>query len=460
MRRARTAARPIEPAGAIIPAASDDPFEIGGFYLDRPHRDRGGFVYACRYDAGAGIVRRRSLGTTDWEAAKVELAALVLSAPASKDGQIPGPGEVMTMAALANYLDGHATTIRSLSDAERACDLAKQYLSERVKNLMAPVSFWTPSRQLEFCGWLRTTFGHAPASIERRLDVVCAAFHEMTEIKLRKDPFGQDIETALMTHAPKFVYKRDRIAKELKIPPSKPRHNKLSIEDMARALDALSHEHLFRFAILALNTWARPEAIADFDPATQRDGGLLYINPLDRAQTNKRRPTITETRCLAGWLDRWGKEAAEAAARAHAAGVEPSPAALLMFQGERVLSVKKALGRAGERAGVKLTPGSFRHFMPTMVKRLCHGVAREQRSLWMGHVVREGSRTTDNYEAFDPEYLADVALATDYVMLQLQAKCARALFAIEIQLNRRELARIGIMEGENVTHLQLVGSRR
>jgi hypothetical protein len=34
----------------------------------------------------------------------------------------------------------------------------------------------------------------------------------------------------------------------------------------------------------------------------------------------------------------------------------------------------------------------------------------------MGHVVKEGSRTTDNYEAFDPDYLRDVAMATDYVM--------------------------------------------
>src|SRR3977135_4381645 len=100
----------------------------------------------------------------------------------------------------------------------------------------------------------------------------------MTEVKLRKDPFGQDVETALMTHAPKFVYKRARIAKELKIPPSKPRHNKMSIEDMGAALDKLEHEHLFRFAIIALNTWARPEAISEFDPKLQRERGVIHLN--------------------------------------------------------------------------------------------------------------------------------------------------------------------------------------
>lgn len=434
MRRAKPAGQPANPASA------DDPFEIGGFYLDRPHPTRGGFVYACRYDPTAGVVRRRTLGTTDWESAKVALAALVLSAPATKDGDIPGPGQVMTIAALTNYLDGHATTIRSEADAERACELAKQYLTEHVKNPMAPVSFWTPSRQLEFCKWQRDTFGHTPASIERRLDVICAAFNEMTEVKVRTDPFGQPVETALMTHAPKFAYKRDRIAKELKIPPSKPRHNKLSIEDMAKALDALEQEHLFRFAIIALNTWARPEAVAEFDPKTQRENGLLHINPPERAQTNKRRPTITETRCLAGWLNKWGD------------------GPLLVFQGERVASVKKALRKAGVRAGIAaaLTPGCFRHFMPTMVKRLCRGVTREQRSLWMGHTVKEGSRTTDNYEAFDAEVLADVALATDFVMQQLQARCGRKLFAIEVRLNQRELTRIGARKNEKVTYLQVV----
>jgi hypothetical protein len=429
MRRAKPAGEPVKPVSA---PGADDPFEIGGFYLDRPHPTRGGFVYACRYDSGAGVVRRRTLGTTDWEAGKTALAALVLSAPATKDGAIPGPDRIMTVAALTNYLDGHATTIRSSSDADRACDLAKQYLNEHVKNPMAPVSFWTPARQLEFSKWLSDKFGHTPASIERRLDVICAAFNEMTEIKLRKDPFGQDVETALMTHAPKFVYKRGRIAKDLKIPASMPRHNKLSIEAMAAALDALKHEHLFRFAIIALNTWARPEAVAEFDPKAQRENGLIYLNQADRAQTNKRRPTITETRCLGGWLDKWGD------------------GPLLVYQGEQVASVKKAIGKAG------LTPGCFRHFMPTMVKRLCRGVTREQRSLWMGHAVKEGSRTTDNYEAFDPEYLADVALATDFVMQQLQTKCSRRLFAIEVRLNRNELARIGARKNEKPSHLQLV----
>lgn len=443
MRRARPTDQPAEPA---VAPARDDPFEIGGFYLDRPHPTRGGFVYACKYDASSGVVRRRTLGTTGWEEAKVELAALVLSAPATKDGRPPGPDQILTVAAFTNYLDGHAMTIRTDSDAERACELAKQYLNEHVKNPMAPVSFWTPSRQLEFSKWLHATFKHSPASIERRLDVICSTFHDMTKIKLRQDPFGQPVETALMTHAPQFVYKRARIARELKIAPSKPRHTTISIEDMAKALGALKHEHLFRFAIISLNTWARPEAVADFDPASQFRDGLIDLLPPGRAQTNKRRPMIPATRGLADWLAAWCKD-------------DPK-APLLAFNGKRVADVKKAIGRQAAVAGIKLTPGSFRHFMATTVRRACRGVTREQRSLWMGHAVKEGSQTTDNYEAFDPEYLADVALATDYVMQQLQSYCRRPLFAIELRLNRNELARIGAKKGQKVPYLQVVDGRR
>src|SRR5690349_10997006 len=139
------------------------------------------------------------------QAAKVALAALVTAAPAPLGDAVPGPGQVLTTAAFANYLDGHAATIRSLSDAERALELATAYLVA-LGEKAAPVVFWTPSRQLAFAKWLRDTYGHAPASIERRLDVVCAAFHDMCKVRLLRDPVtGREVETALMSHAPEFI---------------------------------------------------------------------------------------------------------------------------------------------------------------------------------------------------------------------------------------------------------------
>jgi hypothetical protein len=47
------------------------------------------------------------------------------------------------------------------------------------------------------------------------------------------------------------------------------------------------------------------------------------------------------------------------------------------------------------------------------------------------HVVRDGSRTTANYESDDPEMLTDVALATDCVIALIQQHYAKPLFAVD-----------------------------
>jgi hypothetical protein len=61
----------------------------------------------------------------------------------------------------------------------------------------------------------------------------------------------------------------------------------------------------------------------------------------------------------------------------------------------------------------------------------------------MGHVARDGSRTTANYESDDPEMLADVALATDCVIALTQQHCGRPLFAVDVLLTKDDLHAIG-----------------
>jgi uncharacterized protein YaeQ len=52
--------------------------------------------------------------------------------------------------------------------------------------------------------------------------------------------------------------------------------------------------------------------------------------------------------------------------------------------------------------------------------------------------------------------LAYVALATDFVKQQVQAKCSKKLFAIEVRLNRKQLAHIGARKAEKQSRLQVV----
>ncbi|HEY1362784.1 MAG TPA: hypothetical protein VGF60_11120 [Xanthobacteraceae bacterium] len=65
---------------------------------------------------------------------------------------------------------------------------------------------------------------------------------------------------------------------------------------------------------------------------------------------------------------------------------------------------------------------------------LFRAIPREHRSLWLGHVVRDGSRTTDYYEGSDPFALMHVALAVDCIMALLAECCSKRLFAIELRL--------------------------
>ncbi len=435
-----------------MPANDDaERFAIGTYYLDRPHPERGGFWYACRYDAGARKVRRRSLGVTDFEAAKIKLATLVAAAPNITDQQegAPAPGRVLTVAVLKAYLDDRATKIASEEVAIRAVQLITAYLAD-LDQVEASVGFWTPAQQLELARWLHTEHEHSPGYIERLFNVMRSAFIDATVVKMRTDALGKPVEAALIAAAPKIVMTRETVAKELRIPPRNARRPAISIQQMAQVLDALQTEHLFRFAILSLTTWARPQAVIDFDPATQAhwNDGTIDLAPVGWVPTKKRRPRQPMSLCLAGWISRWtqedaGRRAAEAQVDT-AEGRKPRDEGLLVYKRARVGSVKQAIRRIGRAVGIPgFTQKSFRYFMTDQVKRQFRGIHREQRSLWLGHVVRDGSRTTDAYESDDPHALADVALAVDCVISLVAEHCQRPLFAIETLLNRRELEAIG-----------------
>ena len=435
-------------------------FELGGYYLERPHPEHLGFWYACRYDPGTRQVRRRSLKTTDFEEAKVRLAALVASAPGSANRVgPPGPEQILSVAALKAYLDERGSHIASEDAAERAVELFTDYLAS-IGKIDASVAFWTPARQLELAKWCAEKHRHSAGYIERLFNVMRSAFNDACVIKIRLDAVGNEVETALMSHAPKIVWKREAIATELKIPARRPRPATLSVEQMAGMLDSLKTPHLFRFAMMSLCTWARPQAIIDFDPATQVDwnGRLIDLAPIGWVPTKKRRPRQPLTGCLAGWLPVWNKEDEARRVAALAEDRTPPELGLIVYKGKRVATVKRAFRRIGTELGLMgFSQYSLRHFMADQTKKLFRNVPREHRSLWMGHVVRDGSRTTANYESDDPEMLTDVALATDCVIALIQQHCARRLFAVDVLLTKKDLQAIGARVIPETLRKQRVG---
>ncbi len=421
-------------------------FQIGDYYLDVPHPEHGGIQYACRYDKRTRTTRRRSLGTTDEGAAKIKLAALVATAPQARSGKdAPPSGEVLTLAVLKAYMDGRGASIASEDVASHTVSLFTDYLRQ-AKQLAAPVSFWTPAQQLAAARWLHKTYDHTAGGIERRFNVLRSAFLDACHVKTRVDAVGNEIEAALIASAPKIVMTRQRIADELKIPQRKPRPPTLSLDQMAAVLDAIRSDHLFRFAMMELCTWARPRAVLDFDPKTQANwnDGSIDLSPVGWVQTKKRRPRQPMSLCFAGWLSRWTQIDDRSRSVAIAAGELPKSDALIVYKRARVRSVKKTFRRIGTELAIEgFSQKSFRHFMTDQAKKLFTLLPREHRSLWLGHVVRDGSRTTDHYESDDPHVIADVALATDCIISLLDERCGRNLFAIETRLNRSELKSIG-----------------
>lgn len=183
-----------------------------------------------------------------------------------------------------------------------------------------------------------------------------------------------------------------------------------------------------------MNTCARNEAIFDLNITLQvnRAFGIINLNPIGRRQTRKRRPIIRLTENLAGWLDYWGDD---------------SP--IKQYQD----TVEKRLNLLGKRENEvnedrtqvwtdlempKMTCYTLRHFMATIMRRASFPVSREQRSRWLGHTVKEGSRTTDNYEKFDPDYLEEPMKATDEIMRKLQNHTRRTLFAPKPEASRKK----------------------
>jgi integrase len=374
------------------------------------------------------------------------LAALVASAPgdANRIGP-PGPDQILSVAALKAYLDERGSHIASGDAAERAVELFTDYLAS-ISKIDAPVAFWTPSQQLELAKWCVEKHGHSAGYIERLFNVMRSAFNDACVTKIRFDAVGNRRETALMSHAPKIVWKREAIATELRIPARRPRPATLSIEQMAEVLDSLKAPHLIRFAILSLCTWARPQAIIDFDPVTQVDwnGGFIDLAPIGWVPTKKRRPRQPLTACLAGWLPIWDNEDAARRAASLVDNRTAPERGLIVYKGKRVATVKRAFRRIGAELGLTgFSQYSLRHFMADQAKKLFRNLPREHRSLWMGHVVRDGSRTTAYYESDDPDMLADVALATDCVIALIQQHCRRPLFAVDVLLTREDLQAIG-----------------
>lgn len=337
------------------------------------------------------------------------------------------PDAVTITQALDHYYENDVKHKPSADQAFRAIVLLRQFMKSLRLNAPLCVSAFGPIRQHEFMTWSLDQHGHSAQTVARNLSVLSAAFRFGKRIVVITDQLGNKHEVQLLDMAPDVVTQAARVAELLGVAEPTPRDWLPTFEEFGKFIDAIDKrkENLFRFCILALNTWARPQTVLDFrdnDRTVNRRFGVVDLNPAGRRQTIKYRPKIRLTDNLRGWLDHWAKD-------------EDATDAPMIWDGEPIDAIKRTFVRHAEECALpNFTPGTIRHFMATMVRREKPPVPAEQRDVWLGH---DEKRTANAYEAFDPDYLADCMQATDRVLEKLQKCTARPLFACKLPASRR-----------------------
>lgn len=343
------------------------------------------------------------------------------------------------------YFEHHLPRVRDKVAPRRAFVLLRAYMmtvaltDDEGQRRQPRVSDFSLARQEGFMKWCANQRNLSVKSISNYLSYIKAALRFAARPRLITDIKGHEREAQILETAPFIEDSEARISAVVGKPRSKPRMDIPDDGQLAALIDELAskreHEATFRYVIMALNTWARPEAITDLSVAKQVDfsRGLVHLNPPGRLQNKKVRPTVRLTDNLRGWLLYWNFDFP------------------LTYFGRRVMRIdNRTLKKAAARAG--LDPALFnkytlRHYMATRVRRVDGiPVSREERATWMGHVDPNYRTTEANYESFDPDYLLNAARATDAIMVRLDGmlKVGRLLPPIAAPDSRLVVLRGGV----------------
>ena len=172
-------------------------------------------------------------------------------------------------------------------------------------------------------------------------------------------------------------------------PKPRPRGRYLTGEEAKKLIDAAQVPHVRLFVLLALYTAARPSSILDltWDRVALARRVIRLDNPL-RDKTAKGRATVPIAEKLIAPLE----EAKAAALTEH----------VIEWAGRPVASVKKAIQRTAERAGlVGVTPYVLRHTAARWMTEA--GIPMSEIAQYLGHTST--SVTERTYARYSPEHL-------------------------------------------------------
>jgi integrase len=348
------------------------PGQIGDYWLSK----RPGSEQWCRtwYDDGTRQTKRASLGTSDFQQAKVALAEWFV-----KHGRIANqqPQDVPVEQVFVRFWHRHGKALASAEMVNIALGFWSEFFAGKT------VSELTPQAQREFAAWLRTGGDRLRSDgyIKRILGVGAAALSSAyKEGEIAAVPYilpGQDAPA------------RDRV---------------LSVTEMSALWLATELPHERMMLALLCGTLARPEAVL----ALQRefvdfDRWLLVQNPPGRKQTKKYRPTVPVAGFLRPWLE-------------HA-----PPGPLVAWRGKPIASFKTAWRklRKAARLGADVVPKTIRHTLATELRAA--DVPEAEIQGFLGHKAFGGK--TEVYAKYRPDYLGEATTAIDSYMARVRASC-------------------------------------
>ena len=345
--------------------------EHGNYWLEQHENSK---FYVALYDDKAQQTRRRSLRTS----LKAEAIKAFDRMSASSNGGDPRPtAEVPTIVTVRDLMEWYAQALgRKLA--------AKAQLAATVRHV-------------------GTYFGRRGVSCLGTVAV--EAFVEALRCQGLSLGYAARICAQLRT-AVRSAHKRKLIPEAYDIPnpqskaerDATPRKGRpMAAEEIAKLIDAMVTRHMVNYMKLALSTVGRRGALLDFKKEQYHVvTGLLYLNPEDRVQTTKYRPTLIAIEQIRPWL--------QSLPPGFVVTTDLKP-------GERVGSIKTAWRASCRRAGFDkdVTTYSIRYAvaMYMRVKR----VPTEQISVTLGHMPVNVKAVTLDYSPYDPTYLREATAA-------------------------------------------------
>lgn len=182
------------------------------------------------------------------------------------------------------------------------------------------------------------------------------------------------------------------------IPPaSAPRDNWLTKEQARTIVDLADTPHIKLFVTLGLATGARAGAILDLTwDRVDFEHGTIDYRPPGRVQTNKRRTVVP-----------MGERARRELQAAYEARLTDH---VIEYGGKPVGSVKKAIQRLSQKAGIPFSPHTLRHTCAVWMAQ--DNVPMQLISQYLGHTTLR--MTEQVYARYSPSFMRDASAATEF----------------------------------------------